>query len=191
MTSDAERWHVNASTGSMAELWKELRLYFRGRICNSGDAEDLVSTTWLAAGRTFQGRATLRTYLYAIARRLVFEYYRRVRRRPWIFLDREDPENLIDDDMALEIEERIDADRNDRIEADRLRRAVAKIPVPFREVIEMVLQGYSHVEIAELRGVNYNTVRSRFVRGKKHLIALLENDESEGSEDESDKPDED
>jgi RNA polymerase sigma factor (sigma-70 family) len=190
MTSDAERWHVSANTSSIVDLWEELRLYFRGRIRNSGDAEDLVSTTWLAAGRTFQGRTKLRTYLYAIARRLVFEYFRRVRRRPWIFLEREDPEKLIDD-LDLEIEDRIDADRKDRIEADRMRRAVAKVPVPFREIVELVLQGYSHVEIAEVLGVNYNTVRSRYVRGKKHLIALLETDDSEGPKDESDKPDED
>jgi RNA polymerase sigma factor (sigma-70 family) len=183
MTSDAERWHVSASTGTVADLWEELRRYFRGRVRNSRDAEDLVGTTWLAAGRTFQGRTTLRAYLYAIARRLVVEYFRRIPRRPWIFLDREDPENLIDDDQGLEIEDRIDADR---IDADRLRRALAKIPDPFRDVVEMVLQGYGHVEIAQVLGVNYNTIRSRYGRGKKHLLALLESDESEWPDDEPD-----
>src|SRR5688500_15779987 len=108
MTSDVERWHVHANTASIAELWKELRLYFRGRIRNSGDAEDLTSKTWLAAGRTFQGRTKLRTYLYAIARRLVVDYFRHIPRRPWLFLDREDPETVIDDKLALEIEDRID-----------------------------------------------------------------------------------
>jgi RNA polymerase sigma factor (sigma-70 family) len=185
MTSDAERWHVNAGTRTVAELWKELRLYFRGRIRNTGDAEDLTSKTWLAAGRTFQGRTKLRTYLYAIARRLVVDYYRVLRRRPWLLLDSEDPEDLANDDSPLEI------DLQDNIDANRLRRALARVPDPHREVVAMVLQGYGHIEISEVLGVNYNTVRSRLSRGKKHLLALLESDEYEWPEDESDKPDED
>jgi RNA polymerase sigma-70 factor (ECF subfamily) len=164
-----DRWHVDASTGSLAALGRELRLYFRGRVGNTRDAEDLVSMTWLAAGRTFQGRTKLRTYLYAVARRLVIEHYRITKRRPWV-LQREDPESMIEDAPTL------DSELSDRIDADHLRRIVAKIPDPFREVIELALHGYGHVEIARVLGVNYNTVRSRFNRGKQHLRGLLESD---------------
>jgi RNA polymerase sigma-70 factor (ECF subfamily) len=167
MTTD--RWHVDASTNNLAALGRELRLYFRGRVGNTRDAEDLVGTTWLAAGRTFQGRTQLRTYLYAIARRLVVEYYRVTKRRPWV-LQREDPECLVAEVPTLE------SDLSDRGDADRLRRVVAEIPDPFREVIELAIRGYSHLEVAQMLGVNYNTVRSRFNRGKRHLKELLESD---------------
>lgn len=181
MTSDIERWHVSASTGTVAELWRELRLYFRARIGNTRDAEDLTGNTWLAAGRTFGHRTTLRAYLYSIARRMVVEYFRVARRRPWFSSDIEDPESVLIDHSTLECEVQ------DNIDTNRLRRALARVPDPYRDVVALVLQGYGHIEIAQVLGLNYNTVRSRSVRGKNHLLALLEADEHEWPDNDDDE----
>jgi RNA polymerase sigma factor (sigma-70 family) len=176
------QWAVDASTNTIAALGKELLSYFRSRVPDTREAEDLVGQTWLAAGRTFKGYCTLRHYLFTIGRRFVHERWRRLKRRPWspyaptqVHYDEseEEHEALVCDDSDLA------ADLAERAEILRLRSAVAKIPAPFRVPVEMVLRGYGFVEIAEMTGVNYNTVRSRFARGKERLRALLEHHESD------------
>jgi RNA polymerase sigma factor (sigma-70 family) len=166
MTSD--QWRIDAGTATLLKLAEELRGYFRRRVNNTGDAEDLVGQTWLAAGGNFEGRSSLRYYLYSVAQRLLSSYCSRKRYRPWIFLAREDPDTLMDDAPALDLELAREADMA------RFNRAVAQLPKHYAEVIELTLLGNGHVEIAKLLGINYNTVRSRYNRGKAQLLRSLD-----------------
>jgi RNA polymerase sigma-70 factor (ECF subfamily) len=161
------RWAIEASTASLAKLADELHGYFRKRVRSTGDAEDLVGQTWLAAGRNFAGRSTLRYYLFAVAKRLVWDYCRLTTRRPWIYSDRDDPETLPSELPELDIS----LERSEDVQ--RLRQALAQLPEHYVVVIELALLGYKHPQIAEILGINYNTVRSRHVRGTARLARLL------------------
>lgn len=152
----------------MIHLGAELHRYFRGRIRDTGEAEDMVNNTWLAAGRTFQGHCTLRVYLFSIAKRMMYEYWRRRGRRPWYHEQTDDPDVVLDDDPDLDIQP------SNHVDILRLHRAVASLPAPFREPVEMALHGYGFVEMAQVMDVNYNTVRSRFIRGRDRLKKMLE-----------------
>lgn len=160
------RWAFDANTTSLAKLADELHGYFRKRVNNTRDAEDLVGQTWLAA-RKFEGRSTLRCYLFSIAKRLVWNHWRRARYRPWIHAERDDPETLTSPLPELDI----NLERNEDLE--RVRRAMKRLPEHFAVVVELSLLGHGHLQIAEILGINYNTVRSRHVRGMDRLARLL------------------
>lgn len=160
------RWAIEANTTSLAKLADELYGYFRKRVNNTGDVEDLVGQTWLAA-RKFEGRSTLRCYLFAIAKRLIWDHWRRARYRPWIYAERDDPETLTSPLPGLDI----DLEHSEELE--RVRRAMTRLPERFAVVVELALLGYGHLQIAEILGINYNTVRSRHVRGMDRLARLL------------------
>jgi RNA polymerase sigma factor (sigma-70 family) len=165
MTSSG--WRIDASTASLGKLADELRGYFRSRVNDTRDISDLVAQTWLAAGRTFEGRSSLRYYLYAVAGRLLSNYWGRKRHRPWIYLERDDPETLSAEAPAL------DTTLSHQREVARLHRAIAQLPAHYAAIIELSLAGYGHVAIAEQLGINYNTVRSRYNRGLAQLQRLL------------------
>jgi RNA polymerase sigma factor (sigma-70 family) len=178
----SSQWVLDASTNTIAMLGEDLLGYFRNRVPDTMEAEDLVNQTWLAAGRTFKGHCTLRHYLFSVGRRLVYERWRRLKRRPWspytptqVHYDESEEEH---EALPADVPD-LAVDLSERAETYRLRTAVARIPAPFRIPVEMVLRGYGFVEIAELTGTNYNTVRSRFARGKEHLRSLLKRQESD------------
>jgi RNA polymerase sigma-70 factor (ECF subfamily) len=51
---------------------------------------------------------------------------------------------------------------------------IEEIPLPYRLVFNMhVIEGYSHLEIAELLGVGESTSRSQLSRARKMIQALL------------------
>lgn len=179
------QWKIEAGARTMKCLGEDLRRYFRRRVHNTPTAEDLVNETWLAAGRTFEGRCTLRGYLFGIARRKIRDWVLRSERRPWFnqvalnsAVSTNDDDDDDDDglDLLLLAADGPDPETwlSDFIDRLYFRRAVASIPEPFCKPVELRLQGFSFVEIADMLSVNYNTVRSQFSRGVDHLKKLIE-----------------
>jgi DNA-directed RNA polymerase specialized sigma24 family protein len=148
---------------------EDLMGYFRNRVSDTMEAEDLVNQTWLAAGRTFKGHCTLRHYLFTIGRRLVFERWRRLKRRPWspynptqVHYDESEEEH---EALAADISD-IDADLSDRAENHRLRNAVAQMSTPWRLPIFRRVQARSTMRLAR-------SVRTRSVLASSRLAATF------------------
>jgi RNA polymerase sigma-70 factor (ECF subfamily) len=52
--------------------------------------------------------------------------------------------------------------------------ALQEVPEPFRTTLILRdIEGFVYEEVAEIEGVNLGTVKSRLVRGRAHLKALL------------------
>ena len=130
-----------------------------------GVAEDVtqeVFLTLLAHGRRFDpARGTLASFLYGIARNLV---WRRIEK------DRTtDAEAVVEefpgDDDPLE-----DLTRRETIE--QVRRAVLSLPTVYREAVVLCdLQDVSYQEAAQAMECPVGTVRSRLNRGRGHAPA--------------------
>lgn len=123
------------------------------------DVDDVVQETFLVAYRrleTFEGRSTLRSWLFGIARRVVSDHRRRVKRHP---------EDALAVSTVPEAEGR-DAHPDEqvaRVEATRVLRAFLEtLADEQREVFILAeLEQMSAPEIAAATGAVLNTVYSR------------------------------
>jgi len=150
-----------------ARYRKPLYGFFGRRLNNSERAEDLTQETFLAVIRAvsrYEPRASVRTYLYGIALKLLAAERRRVfRNSAWSSA------------LGLGTTER----NTDRTPDSVLwvRQAMERLDASDREI--MMLREYeqlSYSEIAELLRIPVNTVRSRLFRSRLALKSYLESD---------------
>ena len=144
---------------------------------NPDDAHDLVQETFLRAYEAwdgFEGRAQPSTWLYTIARRTALRMRRLRAGQP------AQMEPLIEELCTSEILD-LDAAR-DPLEAliaeeeqDRLREALAALPIRYRLPVSLKeLGGMSVEDVAEVLRINKGTVKSRLHRGRNRLADLME-----------------
>jgi RNA polymerase sigma-70 factor, ECF subfamily len=169
-TSD-ERLMLDFSKGTaeaFAELFRRYKQplfgFFRRRLADPGQAEELTQETFLAVVRgasRYQPRALFRTYLYAIAFRIL-----RAHRRKQVF-------------RATFLGQRKDAQepagRDGTEAAVVLRQAMRRLDRTDREILMLrEFEELSYAEISELLNLPLNTVRSRLFRARVALKELLD-----------------
>lgn len=140
---------------------------------NRTDGEDILQDAALRAFQNidqFRGQSA-RAWVLAIVRNTALTWLSRNRN-----LAKQIDEHV--DDMA----EAADGDSNptpetvlfNKLEADRVRGAVADLPLVFREVLVMrEFQGLSYRELASVTGLPIGTVMSRLSRARQLLLASL------------------
>ncbi len=119
--------------------------------------DDLVQEVFVVVHRRlddFEGRSSHRTWLFAIARRVVSDHQRRLRRKPEASLDTApspvDPQQSPDSVVAA------------RQAAVLLERFLDSLPAPQREAfVALELEQMNAPELAEATGVSVNTIYSR------------------------------
>jgi RNA polymerase sigma-70 factor (ECF subfamily) len=121
---------------------------------------------------SWEGRSTLRTWIYRIARNAGLNHLRSVRRRP------DGPPTDLADEMAHGA-----ADPESRAQTyealGELNAMLARIDEPKREVLVLMeLEEFSAPEVAELLAIPLNTVYSRLRLGRAELERLLAEAES-------------
>jgi RNA polymerase sigma-70 factor (ECF subfamily) len=151
---------------------------------DSADAADLTQEVFVKIFRGvggFHGESTLRTWIYRIALREASNQRRwwTRHRQQEVSIDAEVTEErsgtstllrdrLVDPsetpyEMAAQTETR------ERVEA-----ALQQVPEPYRSTLILRdIEGFVYEEVAEMQGVNLGTVKSRLVRGRACLKALL------------------
>jgi RNA polymerase sigma-70 factor, ECF subfamily len=137
---------------------------------NDHDAQDVAQEASLRAFRffgSFRGD-NARAWLLAIVRNTFYTWLRK--NRP--------PENTVEiDDESFAIEEaspNAEAANPQFADADAVRKAIATLPVEFREVIILrEMEDLSYKEIADLAEVPIGTVMSRLARARKLLQKQL------------------
>ena len=170
-TTSDERLMLAFSQGS-AEAFTELfqrykqpiyGFYYR-RLPDPTHSEELTQETFLALVRSsshYQPRALFRTYLYAIALKILRAHRRKAAFRA-TFLGRRNSHQ--------------DPSRTDASESAMwVRHAVAKLEPLDREILMLrEFEQLSYAEIADLLVIPINTVRSRLFRARTALRDLLE-----------------
>ncbi len=134
--------------------------FFRRRVPDAARAEELAQDVFagvLSAASRYQARSTFRSYLFGTA----FNVLLADRRRPRPSADARDP-----DELPIR-----GADMDDVL---WVQRALAALDEDDREIL--MLREYeqlSYQEIADIRGVPVNTVRSQLFRARAALRAQL------------------
>jgi len=165
-----ERLMLDFSKGAaeaFAELFRRYKQplfgFFRRRLADPGQAEELTQETFLAVVRgasRYQPRALFRTYLYAIAFKILRAHRRKQVFRATFFGQRteQDPAGRDGTEAALV-----------------LRQALRKLDRTDREILMLrEFEELSYAEISELLNLPLNTVRSRLFRARLALKALLD-----------------
>lgn len=137
-------------------------------------AEDLFQETWvrvLERGYQYNGRCEFAAWLFSIARNLSIDCLRKKRPASLEHLQESSPDGwheLADPQPAAW--ELLDQ----RQHAGRIRDALAKVPLEFRDVIVLRFQeGMSLEEISIVTGAPLGTVKSRLSRGLDRLAPQL------------------
>jgi len=148
------------------------------------DAADLTQEVFVKVFRgvhSFHGESSLRTWIYRIALHEASNQRRwwARHRQQEVPIDQEIGENdggapvrlndlLMDPsespyDLAVHEEARM-----------RVELALSQVPEPFRTTVVLRdIEGFVYEEVAEMQGVNIGTVKSRLVRGRACLKAIL------------------
>lgn len=150
------------------DVWR-----FVSYLADSGIAEDLTQETFLraiGAIKRFAGRSSARTWLLAIARRVVADHIRHLQSRPRT-APGADPEHLLDG-------KRHTRGFEDLVEVTSM---IAELSTEQREALLLTqLLGLSYAGAAAVCGCPVGTIRSRVARARDALLADGERDELTG-----------
>jgi RNA polymerase sigma-70 factor, ECF subfamily len=153
-----------ALTALFGRYQQPIHGFFRRRVADPARAEELTQETFLAllrAANRYEPRALFRTYLYAIALKIL-----RANRRKAIFRAAffGQPDSVPDP-----------AKRDATETSVWVRRAIAQLEATDREILLLrEFEQLSYAEIADLLHLPINTVRSRLFRARAALRQLLE-----------------
>jgi len=184
MWEDAENKLLKQAQGgdmdAFAALFEEFRPLIHRTACRlvgQDDAYDLTMTVFLKAWRSlpgFQGRSSLRTWLYRITYRAAIDHLRERRIRqapPAPERDGEPVEREIADERGKRPDEAVaDADLAEHVNA-----ALERLSAEHRTALLLrYTEGLSYLEMASVMGVSIGTVMSRLFNARRKLRGLLE-----------------
>jgi RNA polymerase sigma-70 factor (ECF subfamily) len=135
---------------------------------NTADAEDLVQETYaraLAGATRFEG-TNLRAWLFRILRNCFID---RARRRNIVL---ELADDTIDNTTS-EVWDTAGLEQLRYLTAAEVARAIEALPIEFRFVVYLDVEGFSEAEIADIVRCPPGTVKSRLSRAKARLRAAL------------------
>ncbi len=140
-------------------------------------AEDLFQEIWLnliRAQQRYEVKASFKTYLYRIAHNRLIDHYRQQSNLPASYADFEMDE--LEDSRPLSLPE----DQAQLTAAiDRFSIELDKLPEAQRETIMLKQSGFSLSEMADVTGVNTETVKSRLryaINKLRHALKDVEED---------------
>jgi RNA polymerase sigma factor (sigma-70 family) len=135
----------------------------------SSDRDDLfqeiVLTIWQALPN-FRGESSERTFLFRIAHN-----------RSVAYLAGRYSSSASPDDEERVSDPRPDPEQElaQEQERQRLLRAVRRLPISYRQVITLALEGLSYTEIADILAVSESNVGARLSRARQMLRRFMEN----------------
>jgi RNA polymerase sigma-70 factor, ECF subfamily len=134
---------------------------------DEGLAEDLVQETfvrlWRSAGRYDPERASVRTFVFTLARRAAVDLWRRNGRRPSPSLEEVEQEDASGDEAFQHLLLRLD-----------VREALDALSQAHREVLELQFHGnLTQAQVADRIGVPLGTVKSRTLYALRALAREL------------------
>ncbi|MCA1702863.1 MAG: RNA polymerase sigma factor [Actinobacteria bacterium] len=154
-----------------AEHYRSVLAYVYHRVGNREDAEDIAMETFLRAWRRRESLPTdrdPRPWLYAIARNLAVDHYRRRSRQ------QASPEPLADAAISAP---GVEFDRSEELpplaDLAGLRAAMMQLSAREREILFHSFSGRPYKDIAETLGVTPSTVSARLYRARRRLTELL------------------
>ena len=138
----------------------------------AADRDDLLQEIALAiwqAWPRFRGECSERTFLFRIAHNRAIAHLARSRSQMPRSQMQGSAEEIDVHDPAPDPESGLAQEQ----QAERLRRAVHRLPVAYRQVVTLTLEGLAYGEIADVLGISESNVGVRLTRARRILQELL------------------
>ena len=162
---------AEAGTELFRRFFPQCRRFFVNKIPER-DVDDLLQKTFIAmveSKERFRGDASFRSFVFAIARRVLLRYFRDFARRG----SKQEPDFNVSSVAALGVTPGtvIALQRDQEV----VRRALQQIPLHFQTIIELSYwEDLGTAELAEVLEIEPTTVRTRLFRARKALAKALE-----------------
>ena len=132
--------------------------------------EDLTQQIFLAVWQalpSYRGDSSLKTFIARVAQNRSISFVTKQVRQPRLaeLPERLEADTLNPEEEAIEVNER-----------EMLLQATRRLPLPQREVIILVLEGFTYPEIAEMLDIAPNALALRLSRAKTALKSMLEHE---------------
>ncbi len=145
--------------------------FFRNKVPNVFDAEDLTQTTFIACvehADRFAGKSSFRTFLFGIAHHKLLNFYRSRGRR--------ERRIVLESASAIDLGAGPPSIVSRKEERHLVLEGLRSIPLELQIVLELFYwESMTGAEIADALGIPLGTARSRLRRGKRALREWLEN----------------
>lgn len=125
--------------------------------------QEIALALWTALPR-FRGECSERTLVFRVAHNRALTH---VSRRSKMHSDLQEANEIPDSRPTPESE------ASDEQFREHLLASVRQLPLAYRQVVVLLLEGMSHAQIAEILGISEGNVAVRATRSRKELRALL------------------
>lgn len=170
---------TESGTRLFRRLFPHCRRFFVNKVPER-DVDDLLQRTFIGMVESrdrFRGDASLRTFMFAIARNVLLRYLRDFARKG----------SRLEPDFHLSSIAMLGLSAGSMLaheqEHERVRQALQRIPVHFQTIIELhYWEELGTAELAEALDIEPTTVRTRLFRARKALAKALERDPEKAGE---------
>ena len=160
-----------ASFALLADKYRNVLLnHFVRKGVSPNDGEDLVQQTFLRLWRyrkRYAPKARFTTFLFLLAGQVCVDAFRQSARRKRM-------EDGYESELAVR-RDAADSPQSAPGEADDVRRALARLSPPLRDVVEFgVFQSLDYAEVAQILGIPRGTVKSRMFNALRRLREIFD-----------------
>lgn len=150
--------------------FRSVRRFFKTKV-GPAHAEDLIQQTFLGCVKNiggFRGDASFRTFLFAVARNVLYMHFRQLHRRPGF-----DPDASVHSVVDLKTGVSTAVGRKD--EQQLIQVALRHLPFEAQTLLELAYwEGLSASELADVFEVSPVTIRTRKHRAREKLREIID-----------------
>ena len=145
----------------------------RAKVSREEDCEEILQDTlfaFLEALRDFEGKASIRTFLYSICQHKIIDYYRRKKLKHIVFSQMPQLESLIS--PLLNPEQELDA----TIMKEKIRKVLGKLLPRYRQILVLkYVENRSVEDIAKSMAITFKSAESQLFRARKAFVEHFTN----------------
>lgn len=133
------------------------------------DAEDILQDSFISAFRNLKGYRGDAPFGAWMKRIVVNKSISFIKRNRGMMVP-------LEDDSVEVVDNRPHDFSDEQMRVDRIKEGIKLLPDGFRTVLTMyLLEGFDHKEISDVLGISESTSKSQYLRAKKKLGSILEN----------------
>lgn len=152
------------------ECKPKLTNFIRQRVSNEKDVEELVQDTFMAAleaFRDFTYRSSLYTFLCAIAKRKVIDFYRRKKLKRIIFSQIPAIEPLLS--ILTTPEDKLD----EKLLTQKIEETLNALSPQYKRLLQLkYIEGWSVTKIAQEMAISFKSAESKLFRARQAFVAI-------------------